>query len=282
MEKSANHDAGMSVRWLRPSRDLSLYVSGFVERVDSDVFGQSLELPVGTPFLHAVLGADYAFAREGTFAPMPALSLWGFVERSRVTRPAGRLHAFVAALTYRGAALLAPPTETRGICLDLLSVLGDEAQTLMQQLHMAGSFPERCGLMESFIRERVANQRADRGQCVYDVADAIVAGRLRGSVASIAARLDLHERTLRHQFRHHLAASPKMLLRVARLNRVIRAIHPTPWGDALPEDVTAEFFDDAHFHQEFVSLTGLSPRQFIQAKRLSGDPLVYCLANWPS
>ena len=37
---------------------------------------------------------------------------------------------------------------------------------------------------------------------------------------------------------------------------------------------------DAHFHQEFVSLTGLSPRQFVQAKRLSGDPLVYCLANW--
>ncbi len=255
------------------------FLGGFVERRDRTPVGQSLELPVVRPLLHVTLGADYSFARDGRFEAMPPLSLWGFNSRTRVTRPAGRIHAFVAVLTYRGAELLAPeaPLSANGHWVDLIDRLGDEGSRLLHSLRTARGFAERRAILQAFFAERARSPLAIPTSRAHQVADRIAASEVKGPVAAVAQRAGMSERGLRAQFRARLGVSPKRMLRIARLNRAMRALNPHGWGDGEPGDVRLEFFDDAHFHNEFRQLTGLTPRAFHRHKRERGDTLVYSL-----
>lgn len=241
--------------------------------------GMSLELPLARPMLHVTLGADYSFARDGRFEPMPHLSLWGFDARTRVTRPEGRLHALVTILTFRGAELLAPGT-TKGATgnrLDLVDCLGDGGARLLHRLKSADRFSERCAILQACFRDLARSAQTRPPSYVHDIADRIAANRLRNSVAMIARHIGVSERSLRNHFNTAFGVPPKRMLRIARLNRSIRALHPLGWGDGEHSDVRLEFFDDAHFHNEFRLLTGLTPREFQSRKRASGDTLVYSL-----
>lgn len=241
--------------------------------------GLSLELPVARPLLHVTLGADYSFAQNARFEPMPHLSLWGFNDRTRVTRPEGCLHAFVAILTFRGAELLAPGAarSATGHRLDLVDCLGDAGARLLHRLRSAHRFSERCAILQACLRGLARSAEAGRTSYVHDIADRIAANRLPNSVAAIARHIGMSERSLRNHFNTAFGVSPKRMLRIARLNRAIRALHPLGWGEGEHCDVRLEFFDDAHFHNEFRLLTGLTPREFQGRKRASGDTLVYSL-----
>lgn len=241
--------------------------------------GLSLELPVARPLLHVTLGADYSFAQDGCFEPMPHLSLWGFDDRTRVTRPGGCIHAFVAVLTFRGAERLAPGT-TRGATghrLDLVDCLGDDGARLLHRLRSAEGFSERCAILQACFRDLAHSTEARRASQVHDIADRIAANRLPNSVTAIARHIDVSERSLRNHFNTAFGVPPKRMLRIARLNRAVRALHPLGWGEGERRDVRLEFFDDAHFHHEFRHLTGFTPREFQSRKRASGDKLVYSL-----
>jgi hypothetical protein len=72
------------------------------------------------------------------------------------------------------------------------------------------------------------------------------------------------------------------LLRVARFNRTLRALHPRPWSGRSAQDVRLEFFDDSHFSHEFRAHAGISPAAFVAAKTLSGDAMLHrLLTDWP-
>ncbi|MES2054545.1 MAG: AraC family transcriptional regulator [Pseudomonadota bacterium] len=273
----------MHVCWQPADADLRPFLTGMVERCDRVPAGLSLELPVGRPLLHVTLGADYGFAQDGGFERMPHLSLWGFDARTRVTRPEGCLHALVAVLTYRGAELLAPriALSATGTRLDLLDRLGDNGARLLHRLKTARLFAERCAILQSYFRGLVRPGDVRPTGYVHEVADCMTSGRIPGSIAAIARHFAVNERTLRNHFRAELGVSPKRMLRVARLNRSMRALHPLAWGEGEEQDVRLEFFDDAHFHNEFRLLTGLTPRDFQRRKAASGDTLIYSLPGAP-
>jgi AraC-like DNA-binding protein len=269
----------MHVRWQPADEDLRPFLAGVVERRDGVPIGPSLELPLGRPLLHVTLGADYSFAEDGGFEAMPHLCLWGFNAETRVTRPEGRLHALVAVLTFRGAALLAPDASLRanGTRLDLVNCLGDDGARLLHRLRCAHQFSERCAILQTHFRDLTRLGEIRSTSYVLDLADRMVSSHEPGSVAAIARQISVNERSLRNHFRAWLGVSPKRMLRIARLNRAMRALHPLAWGEAEHDDVRLEFFDDAHFHNEFRLLTGLTPREFQDRKRASGDTLIYSL-----
>ncbi len=266
----------MTLRWRAADDDLAPFIRGFAERRDETPVGMSLELPLATPLLHLTLGADYGVQGPDGLEPMPRVSLWGASGEARLTRPAGRLHAFVAVLTFRGAAALAPDLApaAAGRCLDLAPALGGDDRQAFAQARRLASFDDRVGLVQAAFR-RLPRRDGRRPDGAAGIADAIASNRLAGRVADVAGRYGLSERTLRNRFRADIGCSPKQLLRVARFNRLVRAIHPQPWGRRYPGDIRLEYFDDAHLHNDFKALAGLSPRGFVAAKRASGDSLVH-------
>ena len=253
----------MIVGWRFAHKSLSPFVLGYVERADIGDTGASIELPFAIPVIHITLS-------DG--AP-PAVTLLNGSGIARIAPPRSAQHVFVIALGFSGVARLSPALKPAG--QDCITAIEDPFwSSLAERTGEAPDFQARAGLVEQQLLERVAG--ADRASStLFKAADAIVQDRWYGPIRDLALRYDVEERTLRNRFRRDLGCSPKRLLRIARFNRALRALHPRPWGGRAAADVRLEFFDDAHFYREFRAHAGISPAAFVAAKRRSGDSLLH-------
>jgi AraC-like DNA-binding protein len=268
----------MDLRWRPADPDLRPFVTIFLERRDCEPLGPALEFPLAVPQVQVMLGAGYRVEASGLMRPTPRSALWGSCADVRRAAPAGRLHAFVAVLTFRGAALLLgeAPRPIVGKVLDLETLATFAASKLADRLVVAPAFSARVELFQELLRGLAAGRREAADGPILDLSAAIADHRLSGSVADVARAAGLSERTLYNRLQRGIGLSPKRLLRLARLNRLLRSLHPAPWGARPPLDPLVEFFDQAHMHREFTHLTGLTPRAFAAAKARTGDRLVHC------
>jgi AraC-like DNA-binding protein len=270
----------MDLVWRAADPDLGSFVTAFVERRDEAQAGASLELPLTAPLLQFMLGADYALETGGRMESIPRDSFWAPSIVPRRSAPEGRLHVFVAVLTPAGAALLLGEGSGAGTILALEPVLRVRERGLPDALRAAGSFTERCVLVQALIRGRADAQPRNRSGSILAVAGAIAGHRLVGSVGDVARDCGMEERTLLNRFRRELGCSPKRYLRIARLNRLVRSLHPRPWGGKSAHDPFLEYHDASHLYREFRALTGLTPTAFVRSKTRSGDALVHsCLVD---
>lgn len=268
----------MDLSWQPAAPDVRRFVTGFVERHDAAPLGAALEFPLAPPQVQIMLGARYQVEARGRMRSTPRASLWGSSTHVRRAAPRGRLHAFVAVLTFRGAALLlgSHPRQIVGGVLDLEALASCARSGLVDRLMSASAFRGRVETFQDFLRRLACQATAGAGESrLLDLSSAIADHRVTGTVAEIARAAGLGERTLYNRFQREVGISPKRLLRLARLNRLLRSLHPAPWGGKPADDPLLEFFDQAHMHHEFVDLTSLTPRAFAAAKARTGDRLVH-------
>jgi AraC-like DNA-binding protein len=102
--------------------------------------------------------------------------------------------------------------------------------------------------------------------------------RLRKPVAEIARGCGISERTLHKRCVRLIGWPPKRLLRIARLQRLLRTLHPSPWlSFREDEDARLEYADDSHLARDLMDLTGLTISAYRASKVASGDRLVHTL-----
>jgi AraC-like DNA-binding protein len=90
----------------------------------------------------------------------------------------------------------------------------------------------------------------------------------RAEVQQLADEQCVSRRQLERDFERWLGVSPRHLAQVARVQGVARAVH----GGATLAQAAADmgFADQPHMHRVVRRLTGRTPRQFVQARALSG------------
>lgn len=262
--------------WRPAAPDLRPFVTAFAERRDAAAFATMRELPVPVPLLQIMLGTDFYLAKARGLEPAPRAALWGpssITMRSHTRRP---LHVFVAALTLHGAATLGRPAA--GCLADRQTPLDDllpvASRRLFSRVLEAPDFDHRVVAAESWLRHLF--RCAPPPDPATAMMDAMVDHRLQGPVFEIARTAGISERALHKRCDRLVGLSPKRLLRIARLQRVLAVLHPTPWltrsdtGEAL-----LEFTDDSHLAHDFKDLTGLTLSAYRNAKLSSGDRLVH-------
>lgn len=242
---------------------LSSFIIGFVERSHREAAAPCLQLPFATPVIHVALGES---AR-------PPVMFSAGSRRARIVPATSGISTFVIALGFGGAAALCPDEmrETEGTftALDYPFWLA-----LHTRLSDAAGFERRVRITEDVLASHLVLKNPATRQSI-GAADAIIQNRWKGPVAALAAAFGTEERTLRNHFRREIGWTPKRLLRVARFNRVLRALHPKPWAGRADGDVWLEFADQAHFHHEFTALANITPTAFVEAKRSTRDGLLY-------
>ncbi|MEL6470696.1 MAG: AlkA N-terminal domain-containing protein [Cyanobacteria bacterium J06623_4] len=111
---------------------------------------------------------------------------------------------------------------------------------------------------------------SDGGACVADGAKTVVAKALRlieagaldeGSVAALAARLEVSDRTLRQQFAQYVGASPSQVAKTRRLLFAKRLIDETPLK-MTEVAMSAGFKSIRSFNSAFLQTYGRSPSSF--------------------
>ncbi|MFC5374441.1 helix-turn-helix domain-containing protein [Brevundimonas faecalis] len=260
------------------SPDLRPFVSAFVERRDMVALQAMRELPVPAPLIQIMLGAEVHLTDGATATTAPRIGLWGpssATLRSRTDRP---MHAFVAVLTFRGAATLARamegPIADRRMELD--GLLDLEARRGLTRVAEAPDAAERIAVAETWLRAVMG--RAGEPNPAETLIDAMLQHRLRGSVAGIARECGVSERALHKRCVRLIGWSPKRVLRIARLQRLLRTLHPSPWltpGEG--DDARLEYADDSHLARDLMDLTGLTISAYRSSKIASRDRLVHTL-----
>lgn len=264
--------------WRPAAPDLRAFVTAFAERRDAVPFPSMRELPVPTPLLQIMLGADFYLACAGELQAVPRAALWGPSSTTATSRTRHPLHVFVAALTLRGAALLARPA---GGCLadrrtPLDDILPTASRRLFARVREASGFDERIAAAEHWLRRAFRN--APPPDPAIAMIEAMLDHRLHGPVSGIARIAGISERALHKRCERLIGLSPKPLLRIARLQRVLAALHPSPWLTRTCRDqALLEFADDAHLAHDFKHLTGLTLSGYRNAKRSGGDRLLHTL-----
>ncbi len=263
-------DPATVLTWRASPDLLNGLVAGFAERRDGQMRGAAYELPLALPLLQFILSGEYEVAG----APAPVAGLWGPCSHVRPAQAHGPLHVFVVILTLRGARLLAR-TSLSALVERIVEIgaVRPEWGALRDRLADAADFQGRVQTMEAELRRVFAGTSASP---TLALADEVANHRLRGSVATVSRLSGIGARALQKRFLTEIGWSPKRLMRVARLQRVLRMLHPLSWGAPM-DDAFLEYTDEAHLARDFRALTGLSPAAYVREKRRSGDPLLHTI-----
>jgi hypothetical protein len=255
--------------------DLSPWVIGFGERRDETSLSELIELPIPSAALHFMMGGDYFVATESA---APRSALWGPVVEPAAAFTDAPAQVFLVFLTAHGAVALAraPLSALMGRRIEYEALGRSGNDDLADRLSRAADFAERASIARAWLRCRF-EPSGHSAAPVLVLCDAIVAGEFTGSVQNAAAAIGLTARGLNKAFWREIGCSPKRLLRIARLKRVLQAVHPRPWAGRPDVDPFLEYHDQAHLDRDFADLTGVSRRGYILNKTITEDRLLFTI-----
>jgi AraC-like DNA-binding protein len=144
-----------------------------------------------------------------------------------------------------------------------LSDLGlDRRGDLQGRLSEAPDPAARVSVLQAFLLDRLASSRTAPDPRILDAV-----GRLArtedGAITGLAASLGVGDRQLRRLLRVETGLSPKRLARIARFQRLFRALRErTPRSLADLAHATG-YADQAHMVREFKEMTTLTPAAWV-------------------
>lgn len=274
----------MDFAFQEPPHDLKPWVIGFAQRRDDRALGAALELPLQHPLLQFLATSGYVLRPingKGDFERAPSAGVWGPTTTSFQARHEGALQAFVVILTHAGLRRLAGfmPGELLNRRIALTETRADAAG-IEARLSALDGFHEKVRFACAWLRT-LPDEVTGRDAALLRMVDAILAANEPASVSALAQRLGVSLRTLHKQFVATSGQGPKQVMRIARLGRALRILHPHPWSGKRAGDLAADYFDQAHFCRDFKALTSVSPMQYRKSKISLGDPLVNTLYTGP-
>ena len=168
--------------------------------------------------------------------------------------PAGRRSSGIRLRPGAAAAVLGlPASELRDLRVPLEQVWGAGPDRLVESLAVA-SPPRRLELLATAVSQR----RAAPDGLVAAAAQRLARPRTR--VAQVAADLGVTERTLHRRTVHVVGYGPKLLARVARLQR----LRASPDGSLAERALAAGYAHQAHMNDEVRRLTGTTAVRFLE------------------
>lgn len=162
----------------------------------------------------------------------------------------------------------AAPAALTGRVVAIEDLWGAEAGTrLRERLVVAADSDEAAALLQAAVVERARTSREARVASPR-LAFAIERMQVEG-VADAARTTGISERQLRREFHDTLGLSPKVVARLERFARALRAAQSaaTPAWAAIAAD--AGYYDQAHLIAEFRAIAGVAPNALLAELRVA-------------
>lgn len=253
----------------QPPTELASIVTGFVHR-DEDLGPQVVRILPEVRFSIQIMFDQAYWLREvcpnAEWKRLPRIALWGPRYRWCYGFAPGRIKAFAIGLTASGFKQISkrPATGLVDRVFDLEDVhplLADALAPVADETFDAWHFRAAIVLREFF-------QEPDCDP-LSGTLDILATGE-SGAVSRAAAAANLSSRQYRRVFADLYGVAPKLYQRAVRVDRTIRQLHSLPWEADPHAETPIAFADQPHATREFRSMTGLTPSEYVRAKRL-GD-----------
>lgn len=253
----------------QPPIELSGDVTGFVHR-DEDLGPQIVRVLPEVRFSIQIMFDQAYWLREAgpnaEWKRLPRSALWGPRYRWCYGFAAGRIRAFAIGLTASGfkriCGLPAPQLVDRVLDLqDIHPLLAEALAPAGDETFEAWHFRAATAL-RAFLQE----PGDDPVSGTLDILATVESG----AVSRAAAAANLSSRQYRRVFADLYGVAPKLYQRAVRVDRTIRHLHSLPWETDPHAETPIAFADQPHATREFRSMTGLTPSEYVRAKRLGG------------
>jgi AraC-like DNA-binding protein len=257
--------------WHPPPGDV---LAGFVERIwDFDGIlrlGREQTFPDGK--LALVVQLDECHRAAGSTESFPPVCLDGLQTRTTtIEAPRGRCRVLGIVLGPLGASALLGSSlrELTDRSTDLHAIVGRDSEELAQTLDAARDGAERVRRARAWTRARLVRALAPE-PLIARVFELIERGA--GNVA--ISRLDEYTGRSRSRlaagFADAIGLAPKRYARIVRFRRALELVNRGA-GSLGDVAIRSGYYDQAHMNAEFREHAGLTPREYLTARRYPGS-----------
>jgi AraC-like DNA-binding protein len=149
-----------------------------------------------------------------------------------------------------------------------LDALLDRSDLLVEQLYEAGSWDERFELLDRELGRRFERARPPAPEVTW-AWSRLRDTRGRAQIGVLAEELGWSRRRLVARFREGIGLPPKAVARLFRFEHVLELVdRGAPWAEIA---FTAGYYDQSHLINEFRSITGITPRQYVTNLQDAGE-----------
>lgn len=219
------------------------------------------------------LGDPFLRVNGGTHV-QPAAMLVGQLTGPVVVIPTGDVDVWGIRLHPWGATacLAVPLVELRESTLPLDAVLNGLTDLASEVHDRRGGIGAEHLLMAELERWMSRRRAPDPG--VRAAVELITCGPVLPSIRSVGARLGRSTRWVQRTFRDTVGLTPKMLARISRVQRAMRAAtsQPTRNWSTIAADVG--YFDQSHLVRDFRQIVGCTPSEFAARERTITDAFI--------
>ena len=200
---------------------------------------------------------------EDTFHLQPPAFLMGPFASTLRLAPAGRMKTLGVRFRPGGAAVFLPfPVDLLGDAeVPVDAVFGAAGARLVDRLAAAPSDAARVSLVEEFLISRLLARGGTREKSPVSFAVRRMLASTRYSVAGLARECGWSPRQLERRFRAETGLSPRLLARIIRFQRVLRALGPQD-ADWVSVALDCGYADQPHLIRDFRAFTGQTPAAF--------------------
>ena len=207
------------------------------------------------------------YARE-PFAVQPRSSLVSQTRRFMEIEPTGPTGLISVRFQPWGAHhFFEPPvSELSDQVVPAEDVWGDAVGELEDRLASAMDVRARTSLVEQFLISRLARHQ---GRDVEGLVREVWKRKGDVRVGKLSRELGLTERTLERVFQDALGMPPKRYSRLTRFLHACSVLRKGRWSSLSEVGQACNYYDQAHFIDEFRTFAGMTPRQFVHARGFS-------------
>ena len=158
-----------------------------------------------------------------------------------------------------------PAGEIEGAGVALADLWRSDAEQLLERLSRAVDDAARVRTLQIALLRRLRSQQPAAASLVTAASSLMRRSSGQCNVRDVAAALGVTERRLQQLFHAQVGLSPRTFNRLARLHGMLRALRrqamPTSWAELA---AGAGYYDQAHLANEFRTLCGLTPGEFMR------------------
>ncbi|HUF02943.1 MAG TPA: helix-turn-helix transcriptional regulator [Aridibacter sp.] len=158
-----------------------------------------------------------------------------------------------------------PMSELANKVVDADRLWGREFEFLRERLLASVTPSEKFRLVEGFLAKQ-RNSDTELNPCVEYAVKGIGADPSQTNLAKLSDKIGYSQKHLITMFKNNVGTTPKSYLRVIRFQRVIEQIEAVDVPDWSAIALDTGFYDQAHFINDFKSLSGFTPSEYISKK----------------
>lgn len=219
-------------------------------------------MPDGRPELIFNLGDSFEQLDRGTAIEQPRTLIVGSTRRAMQIRPMGKIDLIGIRLRPEALAglLRLPARELMDRAIDLTLLPRRFDPTLSEQLADSTDERARLGLLERHLRG--ASEHARPHRRLRAAVELVLRSYDLPVVSRAADVVGLSYRQLSRLFRERVGFGPKVLARITRFQRLLRALELRP--NASWSGLAAEigYYDQPHLTREFRAFAAVSPQAY--------------------